>query len=830
MSRFIIDASERVSLKQVGQKAANISFLMRKGFLVPESAFIPVKVCRAFLKECKIHGEIERLIHRVKSAEEGLNLKTELAQIRQKIVTHPLGSDFENALANLAQSWKTGGIEALAVRSSAVNEDRAGHSFAGQYHSELNVPLEASAIAHAVRKVWASLFSDAVWDYCQKNRLPLPAFEMGVILQRMVNAQFAGVAFSQNPAFPEKDELLIEYVAGIGDKLVDGRVTPEELVVKREKAEAGKPIDVTGKKKLPGIDEFIGELLRLERIVAEPVDVEWAFGDGRYFFLQFRPITTLKDVVIWTNENVGEVIPDVVTPFSWSVLKPMSNGAYRYFLRNVGLKLGQRELFTLYEGKVYFNQMAFRRVLQAFYLSTYLGKGERNPFRLLKNAFKLGYLLLRLSLFLQILPRRINRIQKRKVFKRKKVDLSGADSKRLLADIKGILADLQRLMNLHIATTIFAEIFYQILDKMCRENLKVPDIDASKLLQGIGEVESTRSTRSLWVLAKWIRQNPRYREKFLNQSPDEIARWVAGLPQGEPLKEGIDLFFEEYGHGALHEFEIIYPRWREDRSYIFRSLQAYVKKSEPEFDFARRLKSMEKERRKLRRQAIDSLKIPQKFLFGYLLKKAEYFSFEREILKQCLIMGFDRLKQNAVELNKRYFDDPQAIFYLRLDEIDQLVKNDGLKSGLLKQAAERKEERSRQMLVKHPDRLKQTGDRWIPLTEEEAPEGSLSGIPCSAGVAEGRVRVILQAERSGALQKGEILVTRATNPGWTPLMALAGGIITEIGGALSHGAIIAREFGIPMVAAVKDATGRLKDGQSIRINGQSGTIEILEKE
>ncbi len=829
MAKWILKAAKNLSAEQVGQKAAHLSYLIMHGFRVPPAFFVPLSALQETLKINGLWQEFNALAR----PDTLPDLSSEaLNRLRGKMGTMPLPEAFRQELKSLLSRWQKEGLQELAVRSSAASEDLNTQSFAGQYETVLNVPPQLEAVERAIRRVWASLFSERVISYVRQNTRPLPAQAMGVILQEMVPARFAGVAFSQNPLQAEKEELILEYVAGNGQRLVDGQANPKRLVFSREKITAGTADFRQAEKDLPQIDAFVQLILHLEKKVGQPVDVEWAFDGQDYYFLQFRPITALQEGIIWSDENVGEVIPDVVTPFSWSILQPMTNGAYRYFLRRLGLRMPKEPLFTLYEGKVYFNQNAFRKVLNAFYLSTYLNPRKKLRITTLPALLKPGYLYLRLAFFLLRLPYKIwpwNRsVPDRLLFTGPK-----QSPQVHLKEIKQRLRWAAKVMNFHISVTIFAEIYYQALDKLCTLWCASQKIEAARLLQGIGDVESTRPARALWEIGQFIRRNDRYREKFSQLTVDELQAWLDNLPRRDPLRKALDLFFEHYGHGALHEFELIYPRWQEDPGYILQSLRNYARYRRNGFDLQQRLRSLEKERIAATQKVLEYLKEQSRWkykLFRHLLKKAQYFSLERELLKQQIVRLFFGLKRHLVAVSRHFFDDDQSVFYLTWPEVQRLVKGQLRGKELTLKIQQRRLLRNKQMEMVHPARIKQVGTRWIPLEEAGTADEHLRGIPCSPGIVEGRVRVVLNIDQGAQFEKGEILVTRATNPGWTPMMVLAGGIITEIGGALSHGAIIAREFGIPMIAAVSGITGQLKSGQWVRMNGQTGTIERLEED
>ncbi|APF17872.1 PEP-utilizing protein mobile region [Caldithrix abyssi DSM 13497] len=819
MRQTIFDLKQVKAVKKFGRKAVNLAGLQRWGFNVPLTGALSSDALQYVLKRIPAVKQLK---------EDHPLLEAALNQIREEILKFSLPGNLERELGHLIDRFASAGIQRIAVRSSAVSEDRADFSFAGQYATVLDVPLQINEIWQAVKTVWASLFNPAIWEYCQKIGLPSPGLQMGVILQAMVEARFAGVAFSVDPNHPENERVVVEYVPQKGDGLVSGEVTPQHLEIVRQDFHLNRHDN----RALDWLNPLIKELLRLEKLAGQPVDVEWAVSEQQVYFLQYRPITTLRRVIIWTRENVGEVIPDVVTPFTWSILEPITNGAYRYFLKKTGLKIGAQKLFTLYHGRVYFNHNAYQKMVNAFYVSSYIVPGRRKIINLLK-ASKLLLLLARLWYLSFRLPGQIEGILKKqeKKFRALKNSARGKGDFRA---VKTAIKMIDRLMKVHVCATILAEFYYQLLNKICHETLDDAQIDASRLLQGVGQVESTKSALALWEIAHWIRQNKRYRAIFEKESVEQLIKWWRQLPSSDVFKQQLELFMENFGYAALHEFEISYPRWHEEPAYVFGALKQYVRSEEGYAAVNRQYKQMERERQiiveRVRNEIGSRDSRAKLLLFNYLLKKAEYLSFQREFLKQKILRWLDLLKQNLLSIGERMAGDGSEIFYLELKEVEMLLKNQQAQERLNLLIKQRKAQRKKYLREKYPPKIRQIGAQWTPIFEKSAADSGLRGLACSAGVVEGRACVIVDVEREGSrFTPGDILVTRATNPGWTPVLALAGGIITELGGALSHGAIIAREFGIPMVAAVSGATEKIQTGQWIKLNGQSGTIEIVKE-
>ncbi len=818
MSKQIFNLERARSVKKFGPKAVNLSRLLKWHFNVPATKVLSVGALREKISKIPELEHINFAADQIQN-----NLSAQLRVIKNNILSLELDLDLQTELEILSKEWQARGITSLAVRSSARSEDSQAFSFAGQFMSVLNVPLEVEAIWQAIKTIWASLFEQEVWNYSQKNELKNLKLDMAVILQEMVPAEYAGVAFSRNPELQGGDELVIEYVQGLGEQLVSGEATPRQLKIDRTKIERSLPAEFPSDR----FRHLVEEILRLEKLAGTAVDVEWAFANQQFFFLQFRPVTTMQNMILWTRENVGEVIPDVVTPFSWSILEPMTNNAYHFFLKKTGIRLQEKRLFNIYRGLVYFNHNAYQEMISRFYLSHYLVPG-RSLWNNGWNGLKFGWLLLRLLNFSNKLPWKIQKVTvgQEKKFNSFKQKTGNA----LLQSVK----ILNRLMKIHISTTILAELYYQLLDKFCHEALENSEIQASKLLQGIGQIESIKPTLALWEIAHWVSENERYRQIFITKDADELIHWWENLSDSDVLKRELNLFVENFGYAALHEFEISYPRWREDLHYIFNTLKSYISTADGYYSLNKQYRQTEEDRKKMIDQLLQELeqegKKFKKILFNYLLNKAEYFSFHREFLKQNILKWLDLLKQQLNLIGTQYFDKKEDIFFVRFDELQRLMAGKLPEEELLFLIRQRKSERENYLRERQPFQIKQIGEKWLPVLQDDSSGAALIGIPCSAGLVEGRACVILDAQKEEEQFKpGDILITRATNPGWTPLMAMAGGIVTEIGGALSHGAIIAREFSVPMVAAVPNVTQKIKTGQWIKVNGQMGTVEILKE-
>ena len=852
MEKFFILPKPDLSVTDIGVKAFHLNRLIRSGYRVPHCLFVPVQVYFDFLSHNHLDALTDEVNTLLKRGVEEAALHPHLEKLRTGIRKGVPPEGFREEFERLSPSLRGSPEEKLAIRSSGIQEDLAGHSFAGQLHTVLNVDNSFRAVFAAVKEVWASLWEWNYLRYLFGSGVTVSKAGMGVIVQKMLRPEFAGVLFSRSPISAHPNTMLVEFVQGTADSLVSGRETPRQLLIDKSSGAIlqGEQTLTTdpGKETITGLIE-LGK--NLEETLRSAVDVEWAVEKNQLYVLQVRPITTSTeaagDEILWTDENVEEVIPDVVTPFSWSMLEPITNNAFRFFLSRIGVKqFLTEELFTLYQGKVYFNHTAFVKTLSMFY------PGERirqMPVRGGKVATVGAYLLLGLqSVFqgLQIaaftirlpgeIQKMLSRFESRIAPHRYRQAVS---PKEHLACMEGIWQLQKRLMALHLSGTMFGEIFYQFLNKLCRKWFPaMTNITAESLLQGIAGAESARSGRELWKLAKVISRHPQTAILFENDA-DTIAAAMEHLPADSEVHQAMEHFFAEFGHCALHEFEFLYPRWEEDRRYVYESLKSYLDNLS-QFNLPMETERLTERREQLRRQAVEYLSgwryLFRRKLFTFVLKRTTLFNLQRENLKQQLVKAHFEIKKHLLGISRQFvksgkLSEETDIFYLTYPEIRKLVMDSSLPMDIHNTIRLRREERERFLQQVHPRKIRQVGEQWLPLPDEDGGAGEqLSGIGCSDGIAQGRVRVIRSDEETGTLQKGEILVTRFTNPGWTPVLVMAGGIITEIGGALSHGAIIAREYGIPMVTAVTGITERLKTGDRVRLNGALGIVEILNEE
>ncbi|MCP3804486.1 PEP-utilizing enzyme [Allokutzneria sp. A3M-2-11 16] len=682
----------------------------------------------------------------------------------------------------------------VAVRSSATAEDLPGFSFAGQYDSFLDV-VGADAVLEAVERCWASLWNDRATAY--RDRTGISSAAMAVVVQRLVPAESAGVLFTANPLTGDRDELVINAARGLGEALVSGEVTPDTYVVAHGQVVRTVPDPVL-------TEAEIVELARLGERVAElhgmPMDVEWARHDGEFWLVQARPITGLDERAddshrgdyLWTSTNVGEAIPSVMTPATWSLVRElaMPEVAGHPLTGNIG-------------GRFYLN------------LSVPLS---------LASALGLGGLALKRSerVFGQIgseveIPR---------------VPMSRGTAVRAAAAM--------------VAWMVRQALTYRRrLGGLLAENPK----RCKELHRRIGATDDPRALAGLWRsdVAELLTGTCRTLEAGARQaSPDGVAavlrRWVgdadaaalmtglhdeaegalvslgpvlglARLRRGEVDRED---YLWAWGHRCPDEFEVSAPRPAEDPEWLDRQLAGL---GDPEALLRRQAGARDAAWRGLRARRPLGAR-----LIRLRLDRLAEAARVRERARSEFVRGFWVFRVFAVRAGELtgLGDD---VFFLSFPEIVAVL--DGDRAAVAKIAGRRAAHLRYRALPPYPTLIRGRFDPNALDRAEEPGDGAITGFPGVAGVVEGSARVVSTVEEAESLLPGEILVAVSTNIGWTPLFPRAAAVVTDIGAPLSHAVIVARELGIPAVVGCGTATARLATGDRIRVDGLRGTVSVL---
>ncbi len=855
-----LDAVESQDRLRIGGKAFHLGRMARAGLPVPAGVVVPSE---AFLQALSEAGALPaaQAVARDPSESNAKKLSEKLACLR---LSEKLSAELSAISARFGR---------VAVRSSAIDEDGRTSSYAGQHDSFLSV--DADGLEQAVLSCWMSLYTDRALAYRRRSGRGPSAGGMAVVIQTMVAPDVSGVLFTINPLNGSWREMVVESTWGLGEGLASGQITPHWFLVRRPRSMPRPIRNLLSRVRLqlvqqdlPDISErwragpdgkvvrepvpraFAGRSsldrerllslcrmgLRVEEILGEPQDIEWAIAGDRIFLVQARPITTAgpprqRDDVLWTRRFIGERWPEPATPLGWSLLAPIFDWFIAYpetQLRH----LGGGPALKLVKSRPYINATVFRHLVFKFpgapapsfmlelvppeeefewqrrfamlpgvgvYASilreTLLEKRwERFKWNPLTNPTRWEEYCARLESSLPAVSRSISS------------ELDG------LGLVKEQLELIRDYVGVHVTSLLFANLFYQILDSFL--SVWLPE-DAARLMEHLAICPpgnlTLETNEAVWQLAQ--------------KATDAD---LAALGAGKPLKKEFDLlvrsFLRQYGHRSAASWEVFSPRWTDHPEMLAPLLQVH------------RLPGADEPLAKAREQqtAFDSAIAEARQKVGWtqrpwldmivhytrtylLLRENQRFWFDR------LLLSVQRTLYAIGELlaQRQVLQHPHDIAYLTWPEV-QGVGEGSLPHESVKIWVERRKAQRESDIKENPP---------IFLRGEEAvvdPSvgARLSGLGISPGRARGKVRILRTPGEAAKLAPGEILVTHAVDPGWTPAFVNAAAIILEMGGRLSHGAVVAREYHIPGVVNIEGVTRRLTDGQEVTVDGTRGIVWI----
>jgi pyruvate,water dikinase len=682
-----------------------------------------------------------------------------------------------------------------AVRSSASVEDSAEHSYAGQFESELDVA--ATDVPAAIGRVLQSATDERIRPYLEHTGISPSDITMHAVVQEMVAAKAAGVAFSRNPLTGLAD-VLIEAVSGSGEALVSGAATPERWI-----RHWG---DWTHRPEEPQLPEPVAaELADLVASVAdrrgEPVDLEWAWDGAELSLLQVRPMTT-ADVPVYSNRLAREFLPGTVPPLVWSVNVPIVNSAWLELFESLTGPLGLQpdDLARQFGYRAYFNMAAVGDIFESLsmprdLLEVLMGLegGEDRPtfrprlsvMRHLPRMTRVGWRALRYHHELdRLMPQATAELERLEG-----LDLDGMTDERLVQH----LAEIEALVRRLAFANILAPLLFSGWSAMLRRRLERRGVDAHALDIGAGDpaLEGYDPTPHLARLATEL------------DALDEPTQ--ARVRGGElELLPGGPAFLQRFG--ALSDSGNDFSRvpWREDPSQLVPLLHAPVEREAGE--------------------AADELPAMSR-LERWLAGRSARYRFERERVSLTYTRAYGLFRPASLAVASRLvaadrLNAADDVFWLTRAEVEAGLLAP-VPDDLRASAAERRADAARFDDVDMPEVI--FGDEFEPAPKTD-PEHQLSGVPSARGIAQATARVVKGVEEAGRVKPGDVVVIPYSDVAWTPLLARSGGIVAESGGLLSHSSIVARELGIPCVVSVAGAM-RIPDGAIVRLDGFTGEVQ-----
>ncbi|GAB3301920.1 PEP/pyruvate-binding domain-containing protein [Parasphingorhabdus pacifica] len=756
----------------------------------------------------------------------------------------------------IAAAYERLGGGPVAVRSSATAEDLPDTSFAGQQDTYLNIE-GAEAVVEAVRRCWDSLDNERAVAYRGANSIDRADVRMAVVVQRMVAADTAGVLFTADPVAGTRDRTVVDAVRGLGTAVVDGSTEPDHYALDARAA----PENAEGCLTTAQLTELRAAGHRLQDLFGAPQDVEWAYeADGHLRILQSRPITTLfpappqdlpdlPRLYLEAGHMQGMLRP--FTPMGISMMQEV----WSRWCEMAGITVdphGEDSLMVDIGRRLYLDLSSFMRSKSmrsrlVASLDVYGPRVQQAVTRMLsdprfaprpglpfsaRTVFSLAVSLLPGALagvgvsFARPDAGRAKAMSAVETLRRLQGPGSGATARERLDWVTGSAFDTMLSKALtEVTGPVFAGILAGTVPASLLKGV-ASKWETDIVLGGMPHNVTTEMNLALWRIAERARSHGAL---FTNTSPEELA----GLyRRGELPDVGIDTFLETYGHRTAAEVDIGVPRWREDPTPVFGTIANYLRLQDPEqapdHRFEQAAEAAEAKLAELSARAVRARPLRGRAA-AFLMRRSRALTGMREYAKFAWLVPYAEMRHQLVLAGKGLvaagvLDVPEDIMFLELDEARAAVRDHADRRALV---TERRRSHAREVRRRNvPGALLTDGTDIEATMSTAATEGGFTGMPAAPGQAEGRARVVL--DPVGAhVEPGEILVAPTTDPGWTPLFMTAAGLVSDTGSPIAHGPTVAREYGIPAVICVRDATTAIRSGDLLRIDGTAGTVEVV---
>lgn len=860
---------DKTKLTVVGGKGANLGEVSKiEGIQVPDGFCISTETFKSIVRESP---SIDKLLDRLSllRVEDRNEISVLSSEIRRLIEGIAVPEDLQEEL--IPHLSRLGEADAYAVRSSATAEDLPSASFAGQQDTYLNI-REKEAILRHVSKCWASLYTERAVTYRIHNGIDHRKVHMAVVVQKMIFPEAAGILFTADPVTSNRKVSSIDASFGLGEALVSGLVNADVYKV-RDGSIVAKKIST---KKLAVFASHDGgtkeqeiepdrrnrqtltdeQILRLEHLgrkieahFGSPQDIEWFLANGTFYIVQSRPITTLFPVPeaidqknhVYVSVGHQQMMTDPMKPLGLSFFQLTAGRSMHHAAGRLFVDIAQ-ELASPAKREMIVNALGNSDPLIKDALVTILDRGD----------------------FITSLPddtkepssSKSNHVLSPAVFQ----TLNDYDPEIVDDLIKSSETSIDELRR-EIQTKSGPALFDFILEDMQRRKKSTSDSQSlgviltamnaaswlnEKVMGWLGEknVADTLSQSlpnnitsemglALLDVADVIRPHPEVIEYLQHAKDDNFLDGLVQLNGGPECRGAIEAFLDRYGVRCAGEIDITRPRWREKPTALVSMLLGNVKQFAPNASHWRfekgRQEALSKEQWLLEqvKQLPDGEEKAQqaKRMIGLVRNLSGYREYPKFgivsryfIYKEALLKEAERLVRTDVIREK------EDIYYLRLEELHEVVRTNELDYQLIRR---RKDEYKSYEKLTPPRVITSDGEIVAgQYKRENRPTNALVGLAVSSGVIEGRARVVLNLE-DAVLEQGDVLVTSFTDPSWTPLFVSIEGLVTEVGGLMTHGAVIAREYGLAAVVGVENATKLIQDGRRIRVHGTEGYVELL---
>ncbi len=873
MKPYILSFQEidKTKLGIVGGKGLNLGELSKiNGVRVPDGFCVTTE---AYKKSINSNPELEVLFEKLAELNSNDRMKiSEISRsIRLTIENIKMGKEIESEIEKALR--KNEGKQAYAVRSSATAEDLPHASFAGQQDTYLNIIGREEILKHVI-KCWASLFTDRAVTYRIQNGFDHRKVLLSVVVQEMVIPEASGIMFTADPMTSDRKTLSIDAGFGLGEALVSGLVNPDiykvtegkitnksigtkemEIMPDQNGGTREATIEESRQKMQVLGDEQILHLAAIGKKIEDHFgasqDIEWCIVNNEFNIVQSRSITTLfpvpesegaKKPRVYMSIGHTQMMTDTIKPLGMSFFEMISEASmskvggriYTDITHDLASTVGRNRLIMATGKQDPLIQGAIKNLTRNRDFMASLPKGKRN---IKGGIFTAGSIMETIKMHRRNDPSIIDEILIEFEKELKEIDsaLSGLSGEQVF---EFIVKDRDRLLAMAYNPKILGAIIAGILvndslNKKVEKLLGEKNV-ADTLTKSLDRNVTSEMGLALCDVADVIRRYPKVLE-YISRNPEdeEFFEEMAKLPGGRETVEAFREFLRKYGMRCPGEIDITKERFEEKPTQLIPMLLNNIrvlKAGEHTIRFQEgRQEANAKGEEILRRLNIIPGGNSKARKIGKSISILRNFIGCREYPKYYIVRRYQVYKKALMKeaytlVGKGIIRHCEDIFYLYFNELREVVRTNKLDYSIIEK---RKEDYTRFEKLTPPRVI--TSDGFVPLSgfsSGDIPEGAISGIPVSAGVVEGRARVVLSVDEA-RIEEGDILVTQFTDPSWTPLFVTIKGLVTEVGGFTTHGAVITREYGLPGVVGAENATKLIKDGQRIRVNGTAGYVEIL---
>ncbi|NJN95279.1 MAG: hypothetical protein HC875_14815 [Anaerolineales bacterium] len=838
-----LDTIQGVDLSLVGGKAFRLASLKRHGLQVPPGLVLTTTFFEAQLG----HAQLVPLW----AGSPDVAVSTEsLNWLADMLKTKPLSKELSAALTEAMNALFGPEVVTFAVRSSAVDEDQRDHSFAGVHRTELGVPR--SVLPIAITRCWASALEGPALDYRQAHGMSIQGIRMALLIQPMLSPVCSGVGFTVNPLNGSRDELVIEATWGLGESVVSGGVQPhfyrlgnqppDYPLLEQRSGSIPPPAGIEPGREGPlnpaELTELAIHLTQVQAFMGEAQDVEWARQEDKFFLLQTRPVVALPEAphkldIEWTRGSHPEFLPELPSPLFSSLLERSQTRAIAFF-KELGLQVeGLGPYVKLILGRPYLNLTFLKRIISQVGLnpgSLLHTIGHTEPGGLLSIDGAVVWQ--KRATYGRLLQRVFANTHHLKLYQ-----AAIAEATALLEDIRFegspavLLAQLrqherlyQELFNANLGLDISISAATAVGSSLIAPLTQNPATVISALaLKDVktGDVELNQALLNLSQLAR--RQSA-------------VQDYLTGVAPAAPpeFQTAWEEVLVRFGQRGIYETDMGWPRYGDDPAPLLNIIRRYA-----ESDLNSEAAKSEVSWRSL----IGPIKgmdrwLPWRFwLAALFVRTLRRLLVMRDQLNSAKARGMAACRRWDLALGQKWTDQgwlarPDDIFWLTLEEVERTLMLEGDTGISLSSTVQaRKETYQTYAETRMPFKVHESQIPAIQLgvgLQAEAAADVLVGLPISPGQARGTVLVLRHPDEFERIADDIILVTPSTDPAWLPLLHLASGLIVEMGGLLSHGSVIAREYGLPAVANIANATQQFRTGDTVLVDGSTGVVQILE--